>query len=694
MVDSTVICQFDKAIQQCERLIYSLEEKNEQEQIIQNTKEYQQQLKQQKSQYEGTESPIQDDPNAQIIKYPKNSFLELKSHIKGNTLTELKKHLNIKEIIINELKKALEKENRQLVFAAYGISPWFTFTQDDRQSKSRKNSIFFIFRQNSIFTLGIENQHAQRRKDLFSIEGKDEWIVGRELRSFIDLIIKFQHKYICFLSNKENILYETEIWKELCEITKNGSILYNTKSFIQRTKSQAISLISVRDKKQKPKNKDKKNKPSNYSQENTHILSSEAQQDIIYFCDCFHLLFDCLRICVDENLLDWIEMERIKDKNQINHEEISKLNENLSKNQFSDKNEIISLIFKYNQLVRYHLVKTTYKSNRNSDFLLYKIAFELCDLIQKLSSKNQCILNKLPSNYQLELENWLGVTKSKFISSDLENFTFSLDFNEFYLNDHQKNRIQLKDFIHDQIGPPLATFSENQILFLIENGSRMYDLSLPDSDCDFIAIYFSDCFSILSNLLWPKESTDNRGLQKPIEHCCYEIRLFCELLLKGNPSVIELLYSNRITFMTNAWKILIDHRDEFISEQVVFQYVSWVKFHLKLIKSNRNPLKAFKYFYHAFHKLFELERLLNQKSISVISIGEERDFILNVRQSDGTGDFSIDSLMEKAESKLQFLEKKMADRDWRYPESGNWKFLQQWLYSIRKYSIQHLEALK
>ena len=663
------------AVQAFARYLELLNKEEVSQDVIDSANQVFSSLKRHRSQLEGSESPIKDDPGlVQEFKYPKKSFLQLKSLVKGNTLSELKTRENTKKLILEELRKAID-ESHELLFVCLKCSHWFAHSQDDRQSKSRKNCLFFVFRQNNRVCLGIENQHASRRQEFFGVEGKDDWISGREIRSFIELSIKSQYSYISALCNSENILFESQDWIQLKEITQNGKYFTQTKQFIQRTISQGISFISERDTKQSTSKKKKQKKQ--FSNAETHLLSSQAQQDISYFSSCIEFLIDCILVVLGEPLSDWKEWDRIDDIPSLTIPDKDSITEESLRN-------LMDELIPY---ASYHIRRTSYNSCRDADQILYETCFAVADLIREylrkyLSSWSNTISDEL----QNELQSWLGNLRLRYCDIDLQKYQDSITFSPVIVNDLQKDQEGLKELI-DVIGDPLKSLHNCKTLFLIENGSRMYNLSLKDSDRDYIAIYSDDPKNILSNIQWPKESADNRGHQYEVEHCCYEVRLYCELLLKGNPSVIELLFSDKASFMTDAWQKLVDNRMAFISEAVVFQYVSWVEFHLKLIRANRNPKKIQKYFYHAFHKLFELERLLNREPIKVSVEGEERDFILAVRNSNNEGNFTVENLMTRATNHLNQLKESLSNRNWRYPESGDWKFLQNWLLSIRTQQI-------
>ena len=636
-----------------------------------------------KSKLEQPPSPIEDAPqyNGRPFYLSKSSTLQLKSLLRQNTPKSLETFPNVTEMIVKELQTLLYPD-KELVFACLGCCPWFSHTQDDRQSKARKNTIFFVFQLSNNIALGIRNQHANRRQELISVEGNEEWISGRELRSFIEQITKYHYKYIFALSSTNTVVYENEQWRDLCKTAQYGKLLYENKQFVKKATSQAIALVSVRDKKLKQRTKSQKKSPSGTPQSfssEIHLLSMEARENISLFCECFKLLFSCFQIYVGAAVEDFVEWEPVKEDTEEGNRIINQFPHELFAEQISLPTTEAKIQFFNNagKLIRFHLRKTSYQSAPESDELLLKIVVRLVHVLEKWFEKYPTPLPKfLPEAAVLTLENWLGEQRlAKLSASDFA-------ITPVRINELQAQQNELSNLI-DSIGYPLKSIPENQILFLVQGGSKMYNVTVATSDIDYICVYVANTRSLASSLQWPKESTDNRGNQFEVEHICYEVRLFCESLLKGNPSVIELLYTDQISYLTNAWQVLRDNRELFISEAVVHQYLSWIEFHLKLVKSNRNPDKNTKYLYHAFHKLYELERLINKLPVSVTLSPEEREFIMQVRTASPDGEFSRENLIAKVEERFQALKYQTAARTWRYRENGDWQFLEKWILTLR-----------
>jgi predicted nucleotidyltransferase len=94
-------------------------------------------------------------------------------------------------------------------------------------------------------------------------------------------------------------------------------------------------------------------------------------------------------------------------------------------------------------------------------------------------------------------------------------------------------------------------------------GSTAYGLAHADSDIDKLGIFQAD-------------NRDLLGLNKPDETrvttdpdtTYHEVGKFVRLCLANNPTVMELLWLPEHTYWNDAGELLVDHREQFLSQQV------------------------------------------------------------------------------------------------------------------------------
>lgn len=76
--------------------------------------------------------------------------------------------------------------------------------------------------------------------------------------------------------------------------------------------------------------------------------------------------------------------------------------------------------------------------------------------------------------------------------------------------------------------------------------------------------------------------------------------------------------------------------------------------------------------------------MLERRGPAVRVSGEERDFILRVRKGPLEDEYSIENLLAIAQRRLDQVQLKLRTRDWRYPEYGDWRYLDRWLVRVRR----------
>ncbi|XP_062516579.1 uncharacterized protein LOC134191942 isoform X2 [Corticium candelabrum] len=237
------------------------------------------------------------------------------------------------------------------------------------------------------------------------------------------------------------------------------------------------------------------------------------------------------------------------------------------------------------------------------------------------------------------------------------------------------------------VGSPLSELQPNSLVVLCKAGSHMYNLSTPQSDTDYLAVYVEPHDRIFSSSDSLKEALDTRGQHNKYnaEVAGYEVRLFCEMLLKGSVNIFELLFSDNFAYESTAWKDLRAKREQFMTEKVILQYLGYVKTHMKLIEGEKHKgtPREQKLFYHVLHKMASLERFAKGKLPQIQLSGSERDFILSVRKGPLTGGLDRDKLLHDAKQRLQVIRHELCSRTTRLPELGNYKVLQDWLIRLR-----------
>lgn len=101
-------------------------------------------------------------------------------------------------------------------------------------------------------------------------------------------------------------------------------------------------------------------------------------------------------------------------------------------------------------------------------------------------------------------------------------------------------------------------------------GSHMYNLQTETSDKDIKGIFLDSPKKLLGlgHLDTVKDHTDP-------DWAYYEIKKYCELALKMNPTITELLWANEYTKLTPIGQQLIGIRESFLSKMAVNSYLGY-----------------------------------------------------------------------------------------------------------------------
>lgn len=136
----------------------------------------------------------------------------------------------------------------------------------------------------------------------------------------------------------------------------------------------------------------------------------------------------------------------------------------------------------------------------------------------------------------------------------------------------------------------LHWLTQNTILFGLA-GSRSYNLSTPESDNDYkgIAIPTKPYFYGWLNHF---EQAEHKNKETNTEFVIYDIRKFFSMAANVNPNILELLYLDPADYLilTPFGQRIIDNRDAFLSQKVVWTYTGYSVAQLKKIKLHRAHL--------------------------------------------------------------------------------------------------------
>lgn len=214
------------------------------------------------------------------------------------------------------------------------------------------------------------------------------------------------------------------------------------------------------------------------------------------------------------------------------------------------------------------------------------------------------------------------------------------------------------------------------MIFFKRSGSKSHNTDIETSDDDFFGVYAAPTADILS--LNPP--ADTIVGHKP-DYQIHEVHKFCKLLLKGNPDIIESLYTNKFCYQGPLWEDLIRAKDEFLSVVCVMQYIGYAQSQLKKLVNGvglhtKGGSYNTKWAYHLIRLLNDASNIVNRIGPVVWKEGKEREELLAIRR----GEYSKEVIEKMAVTKINSL---LASQPWNLPKYGDTKFLNSWLLKMR-----------
>lgn len=124
----------------------------------------------------------------------------------------------------------------------------------------------------------------------------------------------------------------------------------------------------------------------------------------------------------------------------------------------------------------------------------------------------------------------------------------------------------------------------NKIILKIKAGSYLYGTNTPSSDRDYLGVYLNTKEELLG-LQTSEELTQNieskadngRNTKDAVDCKFYELRKFCSLALKCNPTILEILFVNRenILEITPEGEELLKLKKEFLSRHLCNSFMGY-----------------------------------------------------------------------------------------------------------------------
>lgn len=198
----------------------------------------------------------------------------------------------------------------------------------------------------------------------------------------------------------------------------------------------------------------------------------------------------------------------------------------------------------------------------------------------------------------------------------------------------QRHQLGLRKALADAavFGEPVSgqQLVRDHTIYAAVVGSRAFGLAIDGSDTDIRGVYATPTDAYWS-LAKPPAHVDGPG----VEQFSWEVERFCELALKANPNLLEVLHSPIVVTRTPLGDELLDLRSAFLSQLVYQTYNGYVLSQFKKLEADlrKRGEPRWKHVMHLMRLLVSVRDLLRTRQL-VIDAGRHRDALLAVRRGE------------------------------------------------------------
>lgn len=170
----------------------------------------------------------------------------------------------------------------------------------------------------------------------------------------------------------------------------------------------------------------------------------------------------------------------------------------------------------------------------------------------------------------------------------------------------------------------------DRVIYRCVVGSRAFGLDTDESDTDRRGIYLPPA-ELQWSLYGVPEQLENDGN----EECYWELQKFLVMALKGNPNVLECLYTPLVEHATPLAEELLAMRDAFLSRLVYQTYNGYVMSQFKRMQAdlrNQGKVKP-KHVMHLIRLLLSGIHVL-RKGFVPVDVGEHREQLFAIKSGE------------------------------------------------------------
>ena len=180
------------------------------------------------------------------------------------------------------------------------------------------------------------------------------------------------------------------------------------------------------------------------------------------------------------------------------------------------------------------------------------------------------------------------------------------------------------------------------LIFSSVAGSRLYGLNNAQSDTDVRGVFLAPRNQVLGIV----PLVDTQELSEP-DTVYHELRKFLRLAAKGNPTIIELLFTPESHWLSSHvyWNEVHQNRSLFLTEQTKQQYTGYIYSELSSIKKDAITHKPVgKRLSQIYRLLYQLDNILHLRDCNPVLEGQILTKALELRYNELDLDKTLFSL--------------------------------------------------
>jgi len=196
---------------------------------------------------------------------------------------------------------------------------------------------------------------------------------------------------------------------------------------------------------------------------------------------------------------------------------------------------------------------------------------------------------------------------------------------------HHDNMMLLAEYKQGAISDSNEVLSNHglfhRVIYRCVIGSRAYGLDTEESDTDRRGIYLPP-----ADLHWSLYGVPEQLENEDTQEAYWELQKFLIMALKGNPNILECLYTPIVEHVTPLGQELLDMKSMFLSRLVYQTYNGYVMSQFKKMQTdirNQGQVK-WKHVMHLIRLLLSGIHVLREGFVAV-DVGDHREKLLEIR---------------------------------------------------------------